>query len=393
MTEKSSALHHDLRQQAIGDRILRALEVAASHAGANLNTIPVVTFQITKSNLPLKIYRQTILVFGDLVVEVKPPDAEDIDAGTAYKSIELALNREPSEEERKLIEKLLGDFDDLLLTLPEKEGVTVGIGRKPKSGIERPLTTEPTTIDFSESRKYRILALVHGEFGKRKVKNIRERGPDHWVVEIFELPVDLPALIDDPQDYLPVDVPEADLVLALQENPNAAQLIVDYVRLSKAKALLAPIDNSEWMPEGQKNQIQRQLANNGVASAFPRPFCVFEESGDPFLDEFAKYFGRPVLEVKWEKDNITDVKVVRGAPCGCTLFVMDKLKGARVDESVEIAGLAHHHYPCLASMTREPDLDDTLMHKSGYMTKEVVDKQIDEYKKKHATYIDPAGIK
>ena len=120
---------------------------------------------------------------------------------------------------------------------------------------------------------------------------------------------------------------------------------------------------------------------------------MFEECGDPYLDEFAKFFGRPLFRVHWERDNVTDVEVVRGAPCGCSLFVAEKLKGVRVDEAPESAGLLHHHYPCLASMAREPDLDDTLMHKSGFAAKDAVDKEIQEYKKRHAGYLDPPGLK
>jgi len=47
----------------------------------------------------------------------------------------------------------------------------------------------------------------------------------------------------------------------------------------------------------------------------------------------------------------------------------------------------------LASKARIPDRDDTLMHKSGFMTKEAVDKQIEDYEKKHANYHDPSGLK
>ncbi len=394
MNEKGSALHHDLKQPMAGDRLIRALEMAASGvSGVQFRVIPIVTYQISKSSTPIKVYRGASLALGHTIVKVGLPDLEDINASTIYDSVEFNLEREPTEEERLLIEKLLVAFDESLLTLPDKDESTIRKNHEPKFNTEVPVTVKSANVNFSEKRKFRILSLVHGEFGNRKVKTIKEKGPAYWNVETIDLPTDLPALIDDPQEFLPKDVPEADLVLALQEDLNAAQLIVDFVQLSRAKALLAPVDNSEWMPEGQKNQIQKQLAEMGVASAFPRPFCVFEECGDPFLDEFAKYFGKPVLKIKWEKDNITDVQVVRGSPCGCTLFVIERLKGVRVDESVEIAGLAHHHYPCLASMTREPDLDDTLMHKSGYMTKEAVDKEIKEYKKRHASYIDPSGIK
>ena len=392
MGEKSIMLHHDLKESTTGERLLKVLEVAViDNKMFRFHVLPVVTYNASKPTSPFKIYREATLTLDDIIIQIKPTNEKEFNAASYYTRVEFYFNRKLVENEEKIFQKMLVDFNRLL-TLPEKNMSTIQKQDDSKIDIETPVTEQSSTVAFSTHKKYRILALVQGEFGERKIKNIKERGPDFWIINTINLQKSLPTLIDDPQDFIPEKVPEVDLVLALHESPNAAQLIVDFVSLSKARALLAPIDNSEWMPEGQKNQIQRQLNVMGVASAFPRPFCVFEECDDPFLDEFVKYFGKPILKIRWEKDSITDVQVVRGAPCGCTYFVVDKLKGVRVDESVEIAGLAHHHYPCLASMTREPDLDDTLMHKSGYMTKEVVDREIKPYKEKHKTYLDPTGL-
>ena len=387
-------LLHDLREAASGEIIVRSLEFAASFfEDAQFQCIRVTTFLASRPSSEQKVFRNPTLIWNGVTIGVHTPEGEDFCAGTSHSQVVLEFGRELSVDETKAFGELLKQFD-LILTEGAKSKKGAHDALAPVSKGERDaVTAEAPDVGFSEERKFRILALVHGEFGKRKVKHIRENGPSYWVVESIELPPDLPTLIDDPQEYLPDSVPHADLLLALQENANAAQLIVDYVMLSGAGALLAPIDNSEWLPEGQKNQIVRQLRSMGVGSAFPRPFCAFEECGNPYLDEFARHFGKPVFKVKWERGNVTEVEVVRGSPCGCSVFVADKLKGVRVDESVEAAGLAHHHYPCLAAMAREPDLDDTLMHKSGYMTKEAVDKEIEPYKRKHASYLDPSGMK
>jgi hypothetical protein len=49
----------------------------------------------------------------------------------------------------------------------------------------------------------RILAAVQGNWGKRKVENIRKNGPTTWSIEVFEPPLALPLIIDDPDEFLP----------------------------------------------------------------------------------------------------------------------------------------------------------------------------------------------
>jgi hypothetical protein len=234
-----------------------------------------------------------------------------------------------------------------------------------------------------------ILALVQGEYGERIAKNVRDNGPEGFSVEIVSLPLDLPLVIDDPSEFLPDSIPRADLVLALQENSSAAQLVADIVKAAYAKALIAPVDNSQWLPPGMRAQIKRELTKLGIASTFPRPFCTLDSVGDPIIDKFVEYFGRPELDVKVEKDTVTGADVLRDSPCGCGRFVADKLAGTKVRDAVEKAGLAHHHYPCLCSMTVEDDFEDTLMHVSGLQMKKTVDKSLEPIRKKDASYIDP----
>ena len=393
MTEEKRTLHHNLTEAVQGDRVVKSLQLAAVLSGeAEFVCTPITSHNASNPGAALKVYRKPTLVWRGISTKVTAIEHRDIPAIAPCERVTFQFERELSPEETARFRTFLGGFDTALREQPRAGDRSSGVRKTLEQDVQT-VKVEEEEAKFSDDRKYRILALVHGEFGKRKVKNIRERGPAHWIVDVIELPTDLPSVIDDPTEFLQKDVPKADLLLALQESSNAAQLIVDYVKISGAKALLAPVDNSEWLPEGQRNQIQRQLKAVGVESSFPRPFCVFDECGNPYLDEFAKYFGRPVFRVQWERDNVTDVRVVRGSPCGCSLFVAEKLKGSRVDEAPEAAGLLHHHYPCLASMVREPDLDDTLMHKSGFATKDAVDKEIEEYKKKRASYLDPSGIK
>ena len=252
----------------------------------------------------------------------------------------------------------------------------------------------------------RILAVVQGNYGMRKVDNIRKHAPLDWTVELFQAPRSLPLIIDDPEDFLPQELPKVDLLLSLGESSGAAQLIPAIARLSGARAVIAPIDNTAWLPPGLKNQLQRELAALGVASAFPKPFCTLTEDSygyrrsaehyeNELIASFAKHFGKPELNIKVnaETKRIETVEVVRDATCGSTRFVAQGLIGVSVEEAEFEAGMLHAHYPCLASMALEwidDRLEDTLMHAAGYIVRDEVARQVKPFKKP-PQYVTPEG--
>jgi hypothetical protein len=63
--------------------------------------------------------------------------------------------------------------------------------------------------------------------------------------------------------------------------------------------------------------------------------------------------------------------------------------GLSADEAEEKAGLFHHHYPCLASMGKDSDFGDTLMHVSGNVLKDNVGEQVKPYK--NIEYLTPGS--
>jgi hypothetical protein len=224
----------------------------------------------------------------------------------------------------------------------------------------------------------RILVAIQGHHGQRIADNIRKCGPAGWKVYIFTFPQDLPAVVDDAAEFLPKELPAADLLISLGEHPAVAQMIPDIVKKSGAKAVIAPADNRTWLPPGLARQIMRKLESMGVDMVYPVPFCTLTEkdSRNPHIKEFAKYFGRPELDIELDTDKIKRVAVVRGSPCGCTPYVADGLVGIWERDAVEKAGLLHHQYPCLSTMVMDQEFEDTLMHRAGLMTKLAAEKAI-----------------
>ena len=224
----------------------------------------------------------------------------------------------------------------------------------------------------------RILVAIQGHYGQRIADNIRKCGPAGWKVYSFTFAQDLPAIIDDAGEFLPKELPAADLLISLGEHPGVAQMIPDMVKKSGAKAVIAPADNRVWLPPGLAKQIKRKLESMGVDMVYPVPFCSLTEkdSQNPHIKEFAKYFGKPEVDIELDKEKIKRVAVVRGAPCGCTPYVADGLVGIWERDAVEKAGLLHHQYPCLSTMVMDQEFEDTLMHRAGLMTKLAAEKAL-----------------
>ncbi len=241
----------------------------------------------------------------------------------------------------------------------------------------------------------RILAVITGEYGERHVANIRGHAPPGWSVEAWRAPSRFPIVIDYPDEYVPNDLPAADLILSFPEVSTVAELIPDVVKVTGASAVIAAVDNEAWLPRGLARQLRGWLERMGVVCVTPKPLCSLTETDfgmarrqrmpyeDPLISEFARYFGQPELKLTVDPGSrsISDAEVVRDAVCGCARFVAERLVGVSADDAEQVAGLQHHHYPCLASMGIDVDFGDTLMHVSGNVLKDNVGLQVKPFKK------------
>jgi thymidylate synthase len=241
----------------------------------------------------------------------------------------------------------------------------------------------------------RILALISGEYGRRHVANIRANAPADWTIDTWQAPAVLPPVMDYPEDYLPTEMPPADLILAFGEHRGIAELIPEIARMTGARAVIAGIDSEAWLPRGLARQLRGWLADMGVACVTPKPLCALTEHDygmrrreriaydDPLIAEFARHFGQPELRITVDPDSrtVAAAEVVRDTVCGCGRYVAERLVGVSVDDAEEQAGMLHHHYPCMASMGKDPDFGDTLMHISGHLMRDNVGEQVKPFKR------------
>ncbi|MEA2007647.1 MAG: DUF166 family protein [Chloroflexota bacterium] len=244
----------------------------------------------------------------------------------------------------------------------------------------------------------RILAIVSGEYGQRNVRNIRANGPKEWEIETWQAPPALPPVIDYPEEHLPESFPPAELILSFAEIKGVAELLPDIAKMTGAKAVVVSVDYETWLPLGLASQLRGWLGELGVVCATPRPLCSLTQNDygitrsrkdriefeSPEIAEFARYFGQPDLEVEVdpEERTIVSITVKRDAVCGNASHVAQEIIGVSVDDVEKATGLIHHHYPCLASMTKLNDFNhDTLMHESGNILKDNITRQIKPYKR------------
>ncbi len=247
-----------------------------------------------------------------------------------------------------------------------------------------------------------IFVIISGEYGERHLANVKEHAPTSWHMEAWPAPTVLPPVIDYPEDYLPETLPAADLIISFAEHRGVAELLPDIAEMTGAKAVIAAVDDENWLPRGLARQLRGWLEKMAVACATPKPLCSLTEHDygvtrrdriayeSKEISEFARYFGLPNLKVDVDPQTrtITSAEVKRDAVCGCARYVAEGIIGLSADEVEEKAGLLHHHFPCLASMTKLNDFNhDTLMHESGHLIVNNIGEQIKPFKK--TKYISP----
>jgi len=210
------------------------------------------------------------------------------------------------------------------------------------------------------------------------------------IVSLVEMPdpESLGDFIDDVQPLLPKDIPSADIAMVINVHPDILFGMLPLLKEAGVKGIVGCSERPREMPLGQRKQLEEKAAELGMEAAFSKPFCAMvPDPAKPNIAAFleAAGIGRPSIEVVLQKsregkDHIVAANVLRTAPCGSTWFVAKRLLGLEPDQPDirERISEAHHAYPCTASMERDTELGDTILHKGGYIIREAVE---DAFKK------------
>lgn len=225
--------------------------------------------------------------------------------------------------------------------------------------------------------------IVHvgGRYFERVLAHLS--GASRADVDAYQVPRSLPPVLDDASEYLPSELGAGDVIIAINIHPEVLLEIPNMVGGGSTQALIAPIEDPNWVKPGLQRQVTQACARNEMESAFPKPFCALEPS-TPAITEFCEQFkvGVPKFRLAVRDGKVVAAEAVRGSPCGLTASVAKQLAGLPADESLaEKAGQLHHGYPCLSSMAMDPALGDTIMHKSLDMVREAVREALEEARK------------
>jgi hypothetical protein len=197
------------------------------------------------------------------------------------------------------------------------------------------------------------------------------------IVGVKEFDQSLPNYIENPDDLLPSDPPKCDLVLAIGLHVDILSAIPNWIAKTGADALIVPIENPRWCPLGLKRQVEKDLQEIGVGSAFPKPFCSLEKAGNKSIDLFIDKYkvGLPRLRIETWRGKISNAQPLSSAPCGCTWFVSQRIRWCSTTDIPTLERVvadAHHNYPCTASMDVDSELKEPILHKAGYIIREAV---------------------
>ena len=255
----------------------------------------------------------------------------------------------------------------------------------------------------------KLIVFYSGEFGQRVVGNLvnysgfciscgeactqcRNVRPGYAenIVAMVEMPdpSSLGDFIDDVEPYLPEVIPPADIAMVINVHPDILFGLLPRLREAGVKGIVGGSETPKELPLGLRKQLEDKATSLGMEAAFAKPFCALRpEAAKPNIAAFLEKvgIGEPVIDVAVQKsregkDHIVAANVIRSAPCGSTWFVAKRLLGLEPDQPDirERISEAHHAYPCTASMERDTELGDTVLHKGGYIIREAVE---DAFKK------------
>ena len=190
---------------------------------------------------------------------------------------------------------------------------------------------------------------------------------------VVEIPGNLPPFVEDPRAYVP-SLPECDLVIAFEIHPDILLTLPEFLE-SKATALLVPADAPHWLQPGLRRQLTEDLEDRTIEYAFPKPYCSLDIHDDhPVINQFIleARIGRPLLDIELKRNTVYRATCLRSAPCGSTWYICERLKNVHIDHVIETVSAAHHNFPCNASMVRDFEVGDTLLHEAGFIVREAV---------------------
>ncbi|MCZ7393692.1 MAG: DUF166 domain-containing protein [Candidatus Methanoperedens sp.] len=213
-----------------------------------------------------------------------------------------------------------------------------------------------------------IGVITRGKYGLRLIENIKKNSD--FKVSSLQIPESLPDFIEAPSDFLAdlnldKSVFSNDLVIAYTLHPD---LTPEIVRLAGENGARAVIIAGGAARAGGLSELQKISEKYNMHIEIHEICCDIEQCGNNVIDEFASCFGRPRIRITTKGGIISNVEVLRGAPCGSTWHMAKGLVGASIKGAPGKAGLLVQQYPCRALRGIKGGI-----HKAGELHKKAVE--------------------
>ncbi|MCS7121412.1 MAG: hypothetical protein NZ895_02260 [Archaeoglobaceae archaeon] len=200
------------------------------------------------------------------------------------------------------------------------------------------------------------------------------------IVAVYAMPdpKTMPRFLEDASDYLPKKIADADVAVAINVHPD---ILIELPKAleGKVSGLIVPVEEPRWCQPGLRKQLSEKCENFGIEFSSPKPFCSFKPKKG-IMKKFYEYFsiGYPVFEIE-VSEVLENIRVLKSQPCGAAWYIRIKLLKFKMENIRELWNLiseAHHSFPCTASMEKDVEYNDTLLHVAGYIARHSIDSAI-----------------
>lgn len=201
-----------------------------------------------------------------------------------------------------------------------------------------------------------ILVVEQNGSGCNKSAGIEKFGNPDDKVTILAIDEPLPGFVDEPEEYITTDdIDVADLVLNYLTHPDLSHYLI-----------------------GLCTQRGIPVVSSGKHSKKGyTPFTCCGLGRHKRLGSYGRRFGFPEYRVQLKNGIITDIEVLRGAPCGASWEVLQQVIGSTVaDALVLLPRLVQYH--CTANPGRfDPVTGKSPVHYAGYVHRAALKKACD----------------
>jgi RNA polymerase sigma-70 factor (ECF subfamily) len=138
-------------------------------------------------------------------------------------------------------------------------------------------------------------------------------------------------------------------LVALCEGGGLGEALPEIVEAIQPAAVLAPVEEPAWFPPEVQERLATFLRARHIPCGFPSPFCALVSGRGESITAFARYFGRPHLEIVTDRGRILAITVLPDTPCGFVGRAAQELVGVPVKQAEDRARACQARCPRAAA--------------------------------------------